>query len=227
MSVKASQLKALADFFPASDIKSFVMRTTKDKKKGLVAFYADNRAIMDRLDEVCGVGNWQNVFATGPGGGVLCGISINVDGEWITKYDGAENTDFEAVKGGLSSSMRRAAVQWGIARYLYKVPGIWVDLKPQGRTHIPVTTPKMPAKFLPEVGGKKPRAQKVQAPPETPESEDPSKVVNSLTADQQKPFGDLAAKKARSKVAAIYKEFQSGKFGYDKLIEKVTALKDA
>jgi hypothetical protein len=37
----------------------------------------------------------------------------------VWKEDGAENTDIEAVKGGLSGAMKRAAVQWGCGRYLY------------------------------------------------------------------------------------------------------------
>jgi hypothetical protein len=51
--------------------------------------------------------------------GVMCGISVKIENEWVTKYDGAENTQVEAVKGGLSSSMKRTAVQFGIGRYLY------------------------------------------------------------------------------------------------------------
>ncbi|WP_263317101.1 Rad52/Rad22 family DNA repair protein, partial [Enterobacter hormaechei] len=54
-------------------------------------------------------------------GGVECGISIKVEGEWITKWDAAENTQVEAVKGGRSGAMKRAAVQWGIGRYLYNL----------------------------------------------------------------------------------------------------------
>ena len=41
--------------------------------------------------------------------------------EWITKWDGADKTNFEATKGGLSDSMKRAAYQWGIGRYLYQL----------------------------------------------------------------------------------------------------------
>jgi hypothetical protein len=81
--------------------------------------YVTNRAIQQRLDEVLGPENWKNDFREGPGGGVLCGLSIKVDDEWVTKWDGAENTDIEGVKGGLSGAMKRAAVQWGIGRYLY------------------------------------------------------------------------------------------------------------
>lgn len=75
---------------------------------------------MKRLDEVCGKAGWRNEYRDIPdGGGVECGISIKVDGEWITKWDAAENTQVEAVKGGRSGAMKRAAVQWGIGRYLY------------------------------------------------------------------------------------------------------------
>ena len=80
--------------------------------------YVTNRAIMDRLDEVAGMENWHNAFLPGPAGGVLCGITIY----GITKWDGAENTEFEPVKGGLSGAEKRAGVPWGIGRYLY-----WLD----------------------------------------------------------------------------------------------------
>lgn len=85
----------------------------------MVLCYVTNRAIMKRLDEVCGKTGWRNEFQPSPSGGILCGISIKHEGEWITKWDGAENTQVEAVKGGISGAMKRAAVQWGIGRYLY------------------------------------------------------------------------------------------------------------
>ncbi|WP_243664619.1 Rad52/Rad22 family DNA repair protein [Rhodothermus marinus] len=85
--------------------------------------------------------NWRNEFRPGPGGGVLCGISIRIGDEWITKWDGAENTDIEPVKGGLSSAMRRAAVQWGIGRYLYRLPNQWVRIDERGRL---LETPRLP-----------------------------------------------------------------------------------
>ena len=81
--------------------------------------YITNRAIMDRLDDVVGPANWRNEYTQAPCGGILCGLSIRANGEWVTKWDGAENTDVEAIKGGLSGSMKRAAVHWGIGRYLY------------------------------------------------------------------------------------------------------------
>ena len=88
---------------------------------------------MDRLDEVLGPENWRDEYQPGPMGGLICGISLRVNGDWITKWDGAENTQFEEVKGGLSAAFKRAAVKWGIGRYLYKLPNVWVPCQANGR----------------------------------------------------------------------------------------------
>ena len=83
--------------------------------------YITNRAIQTRLDSIVGPANWYNRFRKGPQGGVLCGLSLREGEDWVNKWDGAENTEFESVKGGLSDAMKRAAVLWGIGRYLYNL----------------------------------------------------------------------------------------------------------
>ncbi len=137
-------LAALRAHFPEADVSWRPLVYTRDRKRALVVAYVSNRAIMDRLDAVCGPENWKNTFRKGPDGGVICGISIRIHGEWVTKWDGAENTDVESVKGGLSASMRRAAVQWGIGRYLYRLPRVWVPVDEKGR---PARTPTMPPDY--------------------------------------------------------------------------------
>lgn len=137
-------LSALRACFPERDISWRPLVHTRDRKRALVVAYLSNRAIMDRLDEVCGPANWRNLFRKGPDGGVICGISIRIDGEWVTKWDGAENTGVQSVKGGLSASMRRAAVQWGVGRYLYRLPRVWVPVDERGR---PVRTPSLPPDY--------------------------------------------------------------------------------
>lgn len=120
--------------FASSDIEWRITRSGV-KQNGdvwaLCTAYVTNRAIMDRLDDVCGQAGWFNQYAPGPGGGLLCGISIKVDSEWVTKWDGADNTQIEAVKGGLSGSMKRAAVQWGVGRYLYNVEEGYAKICPE------------------------------------------------------------------------------------------------
>jgi len=139
-------LRRLQHYFSNADIEWKPVMYTKDKRRAMAVPYISNRAIMDRLDLVCGPENWRNKFKEGPDGGVLCGLSIRVGEEWITKWDGASNTDIEAVKGGLTSSMRRAAVQWGIGRYLYRLPAQWLSVDEKGRF---LQQPALPPSFHP------------------------------------------------------------------------------
>ena len=144
-----SELARLADPFPPGDIEWRIQAAGKKTNGDIwakVVPYVTSRAIMERLDAVVGPEHWQNEFREAPGGkpGVLCGISILVPGsgglvngrmapgEWVTKWDGAELTDVEAVKGGLSGAMKRAAVQWGIGRYLYKLEADFARIHAQG-----------------------------------------------------------------------------------------------
>lgn len=129
-----TDLDALSAYFPADDLewKPQIVRNGQ----ALALAYVTSRALMDRLDSVAGPAGWKNEFKPAPndphGKSVLCGISVRVvydeggEAEWVTKWDGAENTDIEPVKGGLTGSFKRAAVQWGIGRYLYFLPEQWV-----------------------------------------------------------------------------------------------------
>jgi hypothetical protein len=126
--------------FADSDLEWRLQWTDLEKKKGTAVPYVTNRAIQNRLDSVVGVDGWKNEYLPWHGDGKkssqLCGISVWIAerGEWLTKYDGAEDSDIESVKGGLSDSMKRAAVQWGIGRYLYSMSTEFVKLDTQGKT---------------------------------------------------------------------------------------------
>ena len=157
----------LTDPFPADDVEWKPGATTRDKKKGLAMAYITARAVQERLDEVFGPGNWKNEFRAGPDGGVICRIYFkNEDGEWVWREDGADNTDVEAVKGGLSNAMKRAGAALGIGRYLYKLPQQWVRLDERGRFAEP---PRIPRSFLaegPSEGG--PAAEGTRSVPSAP-----------------------------------------------------------
>ena len=148
--MRAHDLPLLSAPFATSDVEWKPGATTRDKTKGLAMAYLTSRAVQDRLDAVCGPADWRNEYRPGPDGGVICGISVYVDRgdgsapEWVTKWDGADNTDVEAVKGGLSGSMKRAAVMWGIGRTLYGLPAQWVRLDERGRFAEP---PRLPREY--------------------------------------------------------------------------------
>lgn len=83
---------------------------------------------MQRLDDILGPENWQDNYFETPKR-ILCNLGIRVDQEWIWKSDGAGDTDMEGEKGGLSDSFKRAAVKFGIGRYLYRIRVPWIDLE--------------------------------------------------------------------------------------------------
>lgn len=124
-------LKRLAEPFRSEEYE-WRLQTCGEKNGkfwALALCYVTNRGVMNRLDDVCGSG-WQNQYKEGPSGeGIMCGISIYDKelGEWITRWDGAENTKIDAIKGGFSGSMKRAAVQWGIGRLLYDLSETFVE----------------------------------------------------------------------------------------------------
>ena len=106
---------------------------TNGKIWALVVPYIKTDAIENRLDQIVGAENWKNEpFQPGANGGLQCGISIRIHDEWVTKWDGAENTDYEAVKGGMSDAFKRAARRWGIGRYLVRVGAQLAQVLEQG-----------------------------------------------------------------------------------------------
>lgn len=131
----------LARPFAPEDLEWRIQYADEKKNRGIVVPYVTNRAIQARLDEVVGIVGWYNNYMPWHGANKkeaqICGISIYFEerGEFITKWDGAEDSDIEPVKGGLSDSMKRAAVQWGIGRVLYNMSEpVWVDIEPRGRS---------------------------------------------------------------------------------------------
>lgn len=97
--------------------------------KTVVVPYIQNRAVQQRLDSLYGPMGWRNEYKEWRTKGVICGISIYNDliEQWVTKWDGADETNIEPTKGGLSDSMKRCAVQWGMGRELYKYPRVFVE----------------------------------------------------------------------------------------------------
>lgn len=131
----------LARPFAPEDLEWRIQYANEKTNRGIVVPYVTNRAIQARLDEVVGIAGWYNDYKPWHGANKkeaqICGISIYFEERsgFITKWDGAEDSDIEPVKGGLSDSMKRAAVQWGIGRVLYSMTDpVWVDIEPRGRS---------------------------------------------------------------------------------------------
>lgn len=137
--MKPEDMKALTKPFPEDDIEWRLQSCGEKNGRiwGKVLAYITSRAVQDRLDEVCGPDNWQTSIRK-EGDAYLCTLSIRVthdDGsvEWISRTDGADSTDIEAVKGGISGSIKRAAVHFGIGRYLYNLKENWAIISDNGK----------------------------------------------------------------------------------------------
>jgi Uncharacterized protein conserved in bacteria len=167
--VEISELdKALKMPFEEKDIEWRLQSCGKSSKGfyGKCLAYVTSRAIQERLDAVAGPDNWQCKIHK-EGDAYLCELSIRVthsDGttEFISRTDGADATDIEPVKGGISSAIKRAASLWGIGRYLYNIKDNWAVIKEDGKYYGKTKQgdefrwdpPKLAEEFLPPLDEK-------------------------------------------------------------------------
>jgi len=105
--------------------------------RALALAYVDARVIQDRLDEVLGVANWQDEYDSLPDGSVVCRLRLRLGDEWVTKVDvgspSEQPDEHDRVKAAFSDALKRAAVKFGIGRYLYRLPSTWCDYDSQKR----------------------------------------------------------------------------------------------
>lgn len=138
--------------------------------------YISSRAIMDRLDEAVDAGiilNWEVSYTPVdlgtidqsvwdketkekrvtkvPVKGLDCSLSIAVEDKngnvmYHSVEDGADLRAFASFKSAFTDSIKRAAVNLGIGRYLYKIPMMKVEVDQWGKFDVP----KLPAWALPD-----------------------------------------------------------------------------
>ncbi len=141
-------LRQLSGPFDAAEVKCKPAGVSGNRAMAL--FYVDARVVQDRLDDVLGVDNWQDEYAVQGDGGVVCKLSCRIAGEWIAKMDvggPSEQPDGgDRLKAAFSDALKRAAVKFGIGRYLYRVPTQWVDYDPKKRAF--ARPPQIPAGVL-------------------------------------------------------------------------------
>ena len=77
---------------------------------------------MDMLDKVVGAANWQSMYYT-EDKKLFCKIGIKAGlTDWVWKSDTGSESNVEKEKGKVSDAFKRACVQWGIGRFLYRLP---------------------------------------------------------------------------------------------------------
>lgn len=102
--------------------KPFPDEKVLDKKPGK-PHYITAKMVMNRLDTVLGPMNWWDEYQPGGEDSVLCRLTVQLpDGSTVTKCDaggfkGMAN-DGDDDKSGYSDAFKRAAVKFGVGRYL-------------------------------------------------------------------------------------------------------------
>lgn len=147
---------------PLPNISWRAQTLNQQGNQAMALAYMDARDVMERLDDVCGPANWKDAYTETAKGRVISTISIKIDGEWISKSDGAGDTAVEGEKGGISDAFKRAAVKWGIGRYLYDMPTPWAECESyerNGKKHFKKWT---------DAGLRKLRSLEGKAPEPTP-----------------------------------------------------------
>lgn len=103
---------------------------TKDTR-ALALAYADLRAYMYRLDEVCG-SDWSVMYEPWGEDRIICRLTIGGSTRSSTGEMGAQDEKNEI--GGTvaeAQAFKRACVMFGLGRYLYNFPSGWVDIDPK------------------------------------------------------------------------------------------------
>lgn len=172
-------MRRLAEPFAAEEVK-WKPQTVKGNR-ALAVCYIDARLVMDRLDDVFGVGGWKDEYTTLADGAVLCQLSVKVGNEWVSRQDvggqSEQPDEGDRTKAAFSDALKRAAVKFGIGRYLYRLGHQWCDYDPAKRQF--AGRPRLPNWALPG-----PVVHNAQQMPAYPEKVQPE----ALPAADRKPM---------------------------------------
>lgn len=133
--------------FPEGAVKWKAQTTNKDKTRALAVAFVDARNVMERLDRAVGPGGWHDAYEviSIDAGGYVVQCSLTVLG--VTKADvgdsSASGGGGNLAKTAYSDALKRAAVKFGVGRYLYALPLRWVAYDAQHKRLAEV--PELPA----------------------------------------------------------------------------------
>jgi hypothetical protein len=119
--------KQLCEPFEAH-VVSFKPQSVKNGSALCIA-YISAREVQDRLDDVFGASGWHCKYREFRSG-VMCTLRVRFPDRWVTREDIGSESDQpdegDRTKAAVSDSLKRAAVQLGIGRYLYNLDLGWL-----------------------------------------------------------------------------------------------------
>ena len=111
-----SELKEIQDKLKVEiPFKWRVQSFSKHKPSATCVAYIDSRDVQDILDESC---LWSDRYYS-EGGLLFCEITIYADGREYKRTDTGSESNVDKQKGHSSDAFKRAAVKFGVGRFLY------------------------------------------------------------------------------------------------------------
>ncbi len=179
--------------------------------------YVDARTVQDRLDAVVYADGWQTEYVLLPNSSVECRLSVRLGGAWITKADVGSPSDQpdegDRMKAAYSDALKRAAVMFGIGRYLYRLGGQWVNYDPvKKQVVMPGASAKVSAPVEPTPAPAKAAAQPSAYVRGIAAKLDAAKAIRDGTPVYRGYEADLAAKRVteieRQQVDALFADLK-------------------
>lgn len=134
MTTAEEVFRALQEPFPVKFLSWTVIATNKEKTDALVSPYIGAHHIMARFDDVLGPLNWQTGLQ-GQVGYLIKGIGIRIgkSKDWVWRwepgvFEATRSTNVRRIEilGSATVGLRRAAIEWGVGRYLKFITAPWV-----------------------------------------------------------------------------------------------------
>jgi hypothetical protein len=141
----------LAALFPPNDLKWLPITVTsgRDGPAALAVAYLDARTIMDRLDDTMGIDGWEDAYdiigeMKDAKSQVACRLTLHFAaavppgtpgsrGLTVTRCDVGAQSDQpdigDKMKSAFTDAFKRAAVKFGIGRYIGHLPKVWTPCK--------------------------------------------------------------------------------------------------
>ena len=124
-----------------------------DRTRAMITFHVDARAVQHRLNEVLGVDGWSFTFTelekvNAVHGRLTIYFYNETDGKVtnedciinsVTREDvgyPANDERPEWYKAAVSDALKRCAVHFGVALFLYALPPLWIDLNSPGQRYL-------------------------------------------------------------------------------------------
>ena len=176
-----------------------VQRTSKERvqgkypegTRGLLVAYIDARQVFSRLDELFGPDGWQTSYRVldAASGAIECTLTVGGISKSDVGYPNRSGGE-EPLKAAYSDATKRAAVQWGIGRWLYELPSRWSEIDERGR---PVDGGGRPPGLAARTGVTKTRDRRPVASGQSPAASGQKPVVsdqNRRPTPEHKPPGN-------------------------------------